>query len=99
MSWLRSYLIPSPTSEHGRKRMGTVRSIVMALVPRVFDPTAKPCGQFASVWHQMRFLWATRELRWPMIRRHEESALLGIAATLDLDADGLPTPIYTIRQA
>jgi hypothetical protein len=129
MSWLRSYHIPEPTSEHiqllmerfararwidrsivtpdpiaiawsqrGRERMGVVHSIVKALVPPLFDASAPRCGQLASVKHMWRLTWATLELRWPPMRRREESALLAIAASLELAPDGLPTPIYTIRQ-
>lgn len=129
MSFLRSHLIPEPTSEHiqllmerfgrarwidrsivtpdpvalvwslrGRERMGVVRSIVMALAPQIFDASAAPCGQLASVKHMWRLTWSTLELRWPPMRRHEESALLAIAATIELAPDGLPTLVYAIRQ-
>jgi hypothetical protein len=85
-------------SQRGRERMQLVRDIVIALAPRSFDASARPCGQLASIWHNWRLMWNTLELRRPRMRRHEETALLAIAASLDVDAGGLPLPIYTARQ-
>lgn len=101
--WIeRSIVTPDPIaiawSDRGRERMAVVRSIVMQLAPQVFDRSARACGQLASVKHSWRLMWATLELRWPPMRRHEESALMVIAATIELADDGLPTRVYTIRQ-
>ena len=100
--WIdRSVVTPDPIaivwSQRGRERMGVVRNIVRAIVPTVFDASAKPCGQLASVKQNLRLLWVTRELRWPVMGRHD-SALLAIAATIELAPDGLPTQVYRIRQ-